>query len=561
MRESIALLWSYILKVIEDPLPELSALSLFALGYLFLRLSLRRLLGEGPLKLFAELASLLGISVLLSYLQGVFPELEAFKVLTAFLYFAVGSTVSKLLPLSPSYRWVFNVILLLGALFLFFQEVSGFYHLLFKLSTALVLGMLLLGLYSYLMSYVKKDPLRKFLKRVSWSFFLLYGALASVLVFGAVSISKDFPVKVAILAGILIAYFLLQVYITSGLERYLGEDFRLLKPNLRRFGNLLSLFILYEGLDILFGLKNVRRFLGKLLLIDTELVRISLISFLESLYLFLLLLLIVKLTKDSVYLYFSKRGMELEGRSLRALVSNLGILVVILVALLSLGINWKVLVPLAGALGIGLGFGLQTILSNYVSGFLLLLSRTVKVGDIVELEGKAGQAIGKEGDTIFGEVVSINVLTTIVRTTDNFEIAIPNSQFVSGRVVNYSLSDPRVRVRIPFPVSYSSDPKKVEEILLSVASEIKEVLKDPPPTVWFYGIGENALIFQLLVWVDIRRVWRTRALRSAIYFRAWERFLEEGIEIPFPQRDVWFKNTLKVEIDEGNLPEGSHRGG
>jgi len=561
MRESIALLWSYILKVIEDPLPELLALSLFALGYLFLRLSLRRLLGEGPLKLFAELASLLGISVLLSYLQGVFPELEAFKVLTAFLYFAVGSTVSKLLPLSPSYRWVFNVILLLGALFLFFQEVSGLYHLLFKLSTALVLGMLLLGLYSYLMNYVKNDPLRKFLKRVSWSFFLLYGALASVLVFGAVSISKDFPVKVAILAGILIAYFLLQVYITSGLERYLGEDFRLLKPNLRRFGNLLSLFILYEGLDILFGLKNVRRFLGKLLLIDTELVRISLISFLESLYLFLLLLLIVKLTKDSVYLYFSKRGMELEGRSLRALVSNLGILVVILVALLSLGINWKVLVPLAGALGIGLGFGLQTILSNYVSGFLLLLSRTIKVGDIVELEGKAGQAIGKEGDTIFGEVVSINVLTTIVRTTDNFEIAIPNSQFVSGRIVNYSLSDPRVRLRIPFPVSYSSDPKKVKEILLSVASEIEEVLKDPPPTVWFYGIGENALIFQLLVWVDIRRVWRTRALRSAIYFRAWERFSEEGIEIPFPQRDVWFKNTLKVEIDEGNLPEGSHRGG
>ena len=324
---------------------------------------------------------------------------------------------------------------------------------------------------------------------------------------------------------------------------------------------LLSIFILYRGLDLLFDLGAVKGFLGGVHLIDTELVKISLLSLLESIYLFLVLFSFTHLLKNFLYLYFYRRGMEIEAGSFRALTSNLGAFLSVVIALINMGITWKVLVPLAGALGIGLGFGLQTIFNNYVSGFILLLSKNIKVGDLVELEGSAGQAIGRRGETIFGKVVNINILTTVIRTNDNFEIAIPNSEFVSGRIVNYSLSDPKVRVRIPFGVSYQSDPKKVREVLLRVASGIEGVLKDPPPKVWFYEMADSALIFYLLVWVDIRRFWRMRALRSEIYFRAWEELKKEGVEIPFPQRDVWFKNPLKVEIDERGLHERGGRGG
>ena len=574
VRDSAALLKSYILGIADNPLSEVAALLLFVSTYISVKLLVSRLLERSSkrLQLSAELASLLGVYAALSYLYTRFLNVEVFEVILVFLYFAVVRTLFRFLDEFISFgsisSWVFNVSLLVNTLALFLQDISrgmaeleGFYSFLFKLSAAIMLSSLLPSFYSLTLSSVENEFLKRVFRRASPALLLLYAAVILAWVLGTVRISQDFVIKVAALTGVLIAYFFFQVYLVSNLEKQLGADSQILKPSLRRFMGLLSIFILYRGTDLLFDLGAVKSLLSGVHLIDTEFVKISLLSLLESIYLFLLLLALTHLLKNSLYLYFYRKGMEVEAGSFRALTSNLGIFLAVVIALVHLGITWKVLVPLAGALGIGLGFGLQTIFNNYVSGFILLLSKNIKVGDLVELEGSAGRAIGRSGETIFGKVVNINILTTVVRTNDNFEIAIPNSEFVSGRIVNYSLSDPNVRVRIPFGVSYHSDPKKVEEVLLRVASNVNEVLKDPPPKVWFYEMADSALIFYLLVWVDIRKFWRMRALRSEIYFRAWEELKKEGIEIPFPQRDVWFKNPLKVEIDERSLHGRGDGGG
>jgi small-conductance mechanosensitive channel len=140
------------------------------------------------------------------------------------------------------------------------------------------------------------------------------------------------------------------------------------------------------------------------------------------------------------------------------------------------------------------------------------------------------------------------VLSTIVSTTDGIEVVVPNSQFITQEIVNYSLSDHYIRVRIPFGVSYSSDPNKVREILLSVAKEHSQILKYPAPNVWFSQMADSALIFELLIWVNIRMLWKINPIVSEIYFKGWYELKNEGIVIPFPQRDVWFKNNLKIEL-------------
>ena len=145
---------------------------------------------------------------------------------------------------------------------------------------------------------------------------------------------------------------------------------------------------------------------------------------------------------------------------------------------------------------------------------------------------------------------SIDILSTTIQTTDGIEIVVPNSQFLSNQIINYSLSDSNIRIRIPFGVSYSSDPNTVKELLLGVARGHKQILNNPEPNVWFSEYGDSALVFYLLFWVDIRLLWRINPLVSETYFNAWYELEKAGVVIPFPQRDVWFKNNLKIEVDK-----------
>lgn len=195
------------------------------------------------------------------------------------------------------------------------------------------------------------------------------------------------------------------------------------------------------------------------------------------------------------------------------------------VALVANGIDLSSLAVVAGALGIGVGFGLQNVVANFVSGLVLLAERPVSVGDRIEVSGVAGN------------VTHINLRSTTVVTNDNISIIVPNSHLTSQPVTNWSHGDLRVRLRLPVSVAYGSDVEKLRASLLDVAKDHPQVLKEPAPTVYFEGFGDSALNFELAVWTaEMSRT--PRRFRSELNFAIERKLREVGIEIPFPQRVV-----------------------
>lgn len=210
------------------------------------------------------------------------------------------------------------------------------------------------------------------------------------------------------------------------------------------------------------------------------------------------------------------------------------------VALMTNGVNLSSLAVVAGALGLGIGFGLQGVVANFVSGIVLLAERPVSLGDRIEVEGVAGR------------VTKISLRATTVLTNDNISIIVPNSQLTSNPVTNWSHGGPRVRMRVPVGIAYGTDPQRVRELLLKVAASHPEVLKAPEPMVYFDGFGDNALHFELAVWTDTM-THSPRRFRSELNFMIERALREAGIEIPFPQRVVHLRTT---EDDEAAATNG-----
>ncbi len=195
----------------------------------------------------------------------------------------------------------------------------------------------------------------------------------------------------------------------------------------------------------------------------------------------------------------------------------------------SAGIDLSALSLLAGALGVGIGFGLQNITDNFISGIIILLEKPIKVGDRIEV------------GSIAGDVMKISVRATTVQTNDNISIIVPNSEFISQRVINWSHNDRNIRFRFAVGVSYKEDPEKVRDVLMGVANANEHVLKNPEPKVFFDEFGDSSLNFYLAVWTTTHTD-KPSVLKSELYFEIFKRFTEEGIEIPFPQRDLHIKN-------------------
>ncbi len=207
------------------------------------------------------------------------------------------------------------------------------------------------------------------------------------------------------------------------------------------------------------------------------------------------------------------------------------------VILQTAGIDLSAVLVVAGGLGIGIGFGLQNVISNFISGLIILFERPIKVGDRIDVGG------------VTGDVTKISLRATSIRTNDNISILIPNSEFIESRVTNWTYSDRDIRIKAPVGVSYSSDAREVEKLLLSVAAEESGVLKNPPPEVWFAEYGESSLNFVLLVWTR-EYITRPPVLQSNLNFAIQKKFREHGIQVPFPQRDLHIKSgTLHVKSE------------
>jgi small-conductance mechanosensitive channel len=203
----------------------------------------------------------------------------------------------------------------------------------------------------------------------------------------------------------------------------------------------------------------------------------------------------------------------------------------------STGINLSSLGILFGALGIGIGFGLQNITNNLISGIIILFERPVKVGDRIEV------------GNVVGNISNISARATTVITNDNIAIIVPNSEFISSTVINWSHNDRNVRFNFPVGVSYNEDPAKIKKLLLEVANANPGVLQNPPPDVLFDAFGESSLDFNLRVWTS-KYSDTPFVLKSQLYYSIFEKFKQHGVEIPFPQRDVHLKSGFEKPLKE-----------
>ena len=200
------------------------------------------------------------------------------------------------------------------------------------------------------------------------------------------------------------------------------------------------------------------------------------------------------------------------------------------IGLQSLGVNLNSLVVFGGAVGVGVGLGLQNVVSNFVAGLILLVEQPIRIGDRVVT-----------GSTM-GDVERIAARSTWIRTNENIVVIVPNNEFITNPVTNWTANDPNVRISIPVGVGYSSDPMRVKDILLKAANAHRDVLKEPKPDVIFTDYGDNALNFALRVWTS-NRAHTPLVLKSDLYFSLFQLFQENSIELPFPQRDIHVRSS------------------
>jgi small-conductance mechanosensitive channel len=197
----------------------------------------------------------------------------------------------------------------------------------------------------------------------------------------------------------------------------------------------------------------------------------------------------------------------------------------------SAGIGGGQMAVLAGALGVGIGFGLQNIVNNFVSGFILIFEQPIKVGDKIEIS-----SLG-----LMGEVRRIGIRSSIIRTFDGADVVVPNSNLIQSEVINWTLSDTKRRVEVLVGVKYGTDPRQVIDLLLSVARENPRVLTWPEPAALFAGFGASSLDFTLRIWSATFD--ESIRLRSEVNVMVNDALKEAGIEIPFPQRDLHVRSV------------------
>lgn len=200
------------------------------------------------------------------------------------------------------------------------------------------------------------------------------------------------------------------------------------------------------------------------------------------------------------------------------------------IGLKTVNIPLGAIVGLFAVIGVGIGFGLQNLTSNFISGVILLLERPVKVGDRLEV------------NEVWGDVKRISLRTTLIETPDNIAIIVPNSKLLENEVINYSYGDPKIRLRIPVGIAYGSDCEKVTNLLVNVAEQNDRVLKNPAAKVWFSEFGDSSLNFILLCWIPNSSI--KFDVRSELNYAIDRVFREQQIEIPFPQHDLHLRSAM-----------------
>ncbi|MCL4501853.1 MAG: mechanosensitive ion channel, partial [Deltaproteobacteria bacterium] len=232
--------------------------------------------------------------------------------------------------------------------------------------------------------------------------------------------------------------------------------------------------------------------------------------------------------------------------ALQLLLSKLGgiflFFVSVVIVLSYLGIELTVFALFSGALGLGLGFGLQKVFANLVSGFIILADKSIKPGDVIQLGDK------------YGWINFLGSRYVSVITRNGTEHLIPNEQLITSEVINWSYSQDLVRIKLPIGIAYGSDLEKARDLMLEAAVENPRVLKNPASTCYLTGFGDNAVNLELRVWINDPQN-GIGSVKNDLLWDIWKRFKDRGIEIPFPQRDLHLKSIPELRL-RGKAREG-----
>jgi small-conductance mechanosensitive channel len=259
--------------------------------------------------------------------------------------------------------------------------------------------------------------------------------------------------------------------------------------------------------------------------------RISMLSLVKGLIILVVVFWLAGLISNTLEMYLRRSSsLSYNARELTVKLVNVVIyFIAFIITLSSVGVDLTAFAVFGGALGVGIGLGLQKITSNFISGISLLMEKSIKIGDMIE--------IGAPSDKVYGWVRQLNIRYTLIESFDGREILIPNEELMSSRVVNWTYSNVRARIEINVGVAYGSDPNKVIELILEAANEHPKCLKDPAPGCYMLEFGDSSLNFLLVFWVADVRDGRWGP-KSEVMIAIMKKLDAAGITIPFPQRDI-----------------------
>jgi small-conductance mechanosensitive channel len=363
-----------------------------------------------------------------------------------------------------------------------------------------------------------------FLRRMEWLFFVIFLGIAYVLTSAVGWPEKNYLIYGAmLLAG---AWLLISVVSHAIRSRFVGRIFTVI----------VWVFVAASILGIVDDVAAILDGVG----FTVGAIRISLLSVLQMLVFVGGLLWIAVHAGD----FFDRRVQKVEELtpSLRVLLGKIIrialVVLAVMVAMQALSIDLTALTVLSGAVGVGIGFGLQKVVSNFISGMIILLDQSIKPGDTITL-----------GET-FGWIRELRARFVSVVTRDGREYLIPNEDFITTQVINWSFSDKYVRLDVPFGVAYDSDPHQVIEVAIAAAASVDRVeSRYRNPVCWITEFGDSSINFLLRFWIDDPQQGLTN-IRGTVMLALWDAFKENGISIPFPHREVIMKTPVTVTSTE-----------
>ena len=268
---------------------------------------------------------------------------------------------------------------------------------------------------------------------------------------------------------------------------------------------------------------------------------VTLFDLFKAIFIIVLSIIFSRLIKNGLYKIGQKKSVsESTLFNVARVIHYVIITTAVLIALSLMGIDSTKITLIAGALSVGIGFGLQAIFNNFVSGLILLFERPLKVGDLVELESG-----------VRGRIKAINVRSTQLKTRDNIDVLVPNSEFVNFRVTNYTFSDPLRRIHIPFRTSLNSDKEHIKNIVTEAANRISFTQKNQQhaPDLWLKRIAEFCLEFELIVWVNANKLPDNDAVEARYLWEVESALREANIEIPIPKQTVYLNKPEPLPAD------------